>query len=75
MQILKKDVDNYLLENKIVPHCELVAKWIKEDQQVELLTYTISILGADITDVAGIYVIHTLIIVCNAAVHLFQAML
>lgn len=29
----------------VVPHCELVAKWMKEDQQVKSLEHRVKILG------------------------------
>ena len=38
--------DHSASENKTtVPHCELVAKWIKGDQQVKPLEHTVDILG------------------------------
>ena len=40
-QIVKKEVDDH----RTVPHCELVAKWMKKDQKVDLLEHTVDILG------------------------------
>ena len=44
MQILKKEVDEHT-NCLTVPHCELVAKWIKKDQQLKALEYIVDILG------------------------------
>ena len=45
IQIMKADVDDYLTKNMKVPHCELVANWIKIDQKLEPLQHTVDILG------------------------------
>ena len=46
MQISKKQVDSHCPESQTVPHCELVAKWLKMEQQVDKpLEHTINILG------------------------------
>lgn len=42
---MKKEVVEHRPESKTVPHCELVAKWIKEDQKVKSLEHTVDILG------------------------------
>ena len=42
---MKRQVDDHQPEHRTVPHCELVAKWMKKDQQVEPLEYTVDILG------------------------------
>jgi len=45
LQIAKKQVDDHHPDSKTVPHCELVAKWIKRNQQVMPLEHTVNILG------------------------------
>ena len=48
MQIHKKIVDDHSPKSMVVPHCELVAVWIKGNQQtsqVNSLIHRINILG------------------------------
>ena len=45
MQIEKKLIDDHHLEIMTVPHCEIVAKWLKREQQVKPLVHTVNILG------------------------------
>ena len=45
MQIEKKLVDDHRPESQTVPHCELVAKWLKREQQMKPLEHTVNILG------------------------------
>ena len=42
---MKREVDNHQPENRTVPHCELVAKWIKEHQKPKQLEHIVDILG------------------------------
>ena len=44
-QISKKDVDKHLPEMNAFPHCELMAKWTKRDQQLESLVHMVNIQG------------------------------
>ena len=44
-QIEKKEVDDHSHENQTVPHCELVAKWMKDENQAKALMHTVDILG------------------------------
>ena len=45
MQIAKELVDKHHSERQTVPHCELVATWLKREQQVKPLVHTVNILG------------------------------
>ena len=38
-------MDDHQAEHKTVPHCELVAKWIKEDEKMKPLEHTVDIQG------------------------------
>ena len=38
-------MDLHKPESQVVPHCELVAKWIKEGQKVQPLEYSVDIIG------------------------------
>ena len=44
-QISKKDVDKHLPETNAFPHCELMAKWMKRDQQLESLVHIVNVQG------------------------------
>ena len=45
MQIAKEQVDSHHSESQTVPHCELVATWLKREQQMKPLVHTVNILG------------------------------
>ena len=44
-QISKKDVDKHLPDTTAFPHCELMAKWMKGDQQLKSLVHMVKIEG------------------------------
>ncbi len=44
-QIKKKEVDSHRPKSKTVPHCELLAKWMKDQSQAKSLLHTVNILG------------------------------
>lgn len=47
LQIHKEEVDDYHPKenSEAVPHCELVARWTKQDQEIQTLEYLLDILG------------------------------
>ena len=48
LQIAKREVDSHKPEHqRTVPHCELVAKWITQDKQIQPLEHTVDILGTE----------------------------
>ena len=45
LQIFKEEVDEHIPESTIYPHCELMAKWMKRDQQLESLVHIVNVQG------------------------------
>jgi hypothetical protein len=49
IQIWKTEVDNHDPERRkcTIPHCELVAKWMKKGQEMNSLEYPVDIIGTE----------------------------